>query len=147
MTYALPPGWTWTSTRVDHTAEKHAKDGIEDQTTTRVVAMFDVDDPALAPMFINPPDTLRTFRVSRVHATWYHGRSYAGFELTGVEASGAALDTKGGPIAKRRGSYLAYRNEIARARKNNNQGGNLPTALVAVLDDWAAHNMPTVVVS
>lgn len=143
----LPPGWEWTSTRIEHTTETHARDGIEEQTSTRVVAMFTVTDAAMNPVRAHGGAAAAVLSVQRIEATWFEGRLKSGGpKLTGVELSGPVLDRNGVVMPKRRASYLAYCNEIGRAR-NGGEPSTVTREIITGLDDWAAHNMPAVVVS
>lgn len=145
--YQLPPGWTWTSTRVEHITETHAREATDDQTSTRVVAMFTVTDAAMDPVRAHGGARSAVFWVQRIEATWFEGRLESGGpKLTGVELSGPVLDALGNVIPKRRASYLAYCNEIGRAR-HGDKPATVTQDIITALDDWATHNMPAVVVS
>lgn len=146
-TDSLPEGWTWRSASVAHHATI-LPNGIAEGSTT-VTAVFDVD-PGTLPDVADPGST-QPFRPTVVSAQWItDSTAYdPGATLTQLELAGPRVDIRGNLVpatgtrsgARRRGSYRAFRNEIALARGSGPaaESSQLTQAAVNALDGWAAH--------
>ena len=144
--YRLPPGWKWCYTRLNYVGTLSA-DPRHDETHLTITALFDVDDPALTPIYAHPTASL-PFRADNLMAKW--SVDYGNISTLLEIALNGPVITNRASTSKlvRRGSYVAFRNEIALARADAPAGRSaaIPTQLVRTLDDWAAveGNLPVV---
>jgi len=141
-TDSLPGGWAWRSASITHAATVLASTGTVEGSTT-ITAVFDVDPGALPD--IADPGSQQPFRPTVVSAQWItDGTAYdPDAILAQIELAGPRVDRRGDLIAATgtRGSYRAFRNEIALARRGGPaaESSQLTQAAVHALDGWAAH--------